>query len=135
MHCEGSRTPAMRAYLRRLLVSMLLYLATLWLAVSWFRGDNPPTGLLATVVAILPGLPVLGVFWAIGRLLVETTDEYQRLLLVKQTLIATGLTLSILTIWGFLQNFGQAPTVPGFYVIILWFIMLGVGGAWVRFRA
>lgn len=132
---SGSRTPAMRAYLKRMAVLMLLYMAAIFLAVSWFRDDHPPVGPVAALVAILPGLPILGVFWAIGRLLVETTDEYQRMLFVKQLLIATALTMSIVTIWGFLQNFDQAPTVPGFYVAVLWFLMFGVGGAVARFRA
>jgi hypothetical protein len=130
-----SRSPAMRAYLIRMTVLMLLYLAAIVLAVSWFRGESPPQGATAVLVAILPGLPILGVFWAIGRLLVETTDEYQRMLFVKQVLIATGLTMSIVTIWGFLQNFDQAPVVPGFYAVVVWFAMFGVGGAIARFRA
>ena len=44
-------------------------------------------------------------------------------------------TLSIVTIWGFLENFDQVPHAPGFYVAVLWFAMLGVGGVVTRFRA
>ena len=65
-------------------------------------------------------------FWAIGRLLVEEQDEYIRMLLVRQTLVATGFTLSLVTIWGFLENFRLVPHVDAFYVAVLWFVGLGV---------
>ena len=134
MQCEGPWTPAMRRYLLRLAVSMTIYMVFLFVAVRAFKGPTPPAGVMAVVLAILPALPILGVFWAIGRLIVETKDEYQRMLFVKQSLIATGLTLSIVTVWGFLENFDQVSHAPGFYVAVLWFAMLGVGGAVTRFR-
>ena len=128
-------TPSMRAYTRRVIILMLLYVGFILGTVTLFRTDNPPTGALAVFLAILPALPIIGVIWAIGRLIVETTDEYQRMLFVKQVLIATGLTLAIATVWGFLENFDQVGHLPGFYVAILWFAMSGVGGAIARWRA
>ena len=70
-----------------------------------FRVDAVSTGLAAYALAILPALPVIGVFWAVMRLLVEEPDEYLRMLLVRQALVATGFCLTIMTIWEFLQNF------------------------------
>ena len=63
----------------------------------------------------------------IGRLLVEEQDEYLRMLLVRQTLVATGFTLTIVTVWGFLENLDLVAHVDAFYVAILWFVGLGVG--------
>ncbi|MGI8931984.1 MAG: hypothetical protein ACR2FK_06375, partial [Sphingomicrobium sp.] len=70
---------------------------------------------------------VLGVFWAVGRLLVEETDEYLRMLLVRQTLVATAFALSIATVWGFLEKAELVPHVDAFYIPVLWFAGLGVG--------
>jgi len=67
------------------------------------------------------------VFWAIGHLLVEETDEYLRTLLVRQMLIATGLTMVVATIYGFLENYGLVPHVDAFYLTILFFAGLGIG--------
>lgn len=119
-------SPARRRYTLRLAAGMTAYLITLSLAVTFLRHGNL-TGPLAWLLALLPGLSVASVFWAFGRLLVEEDDEYQRMLLVRQSLIATGFTLTIATLWGFLEMFGLVPRVEVFYLVLLWFFGLGIG--------
>lgn len=118
--------PAQRRYTIRLAIAMIAYMLTLFLAISLIRSGQA-VGTFAWLLAILPGLCVAVVFWAVGRLLVEETDEYLRMLLVRQVLIATGLTLSIVTVYGFLENFGLVNHIDGFYVAVIWFVGLGVG--------
>lgn len=133
----GLKRRAHRRYVFRVFISMLCYVATLLLAVR-LVGHEHVTGPLAWLLALLPGLSVAGVFWAVGKLLVEEDDEYQRMLLVRQTLVATAFTLTVVTIYGFLENFGLVGHVDAFYVSTLWFVGLGVGtvanrltiGAW-----
>ena len=120
----NNKNPAMRRYLWRLAISMLFYMAFLFIALRYV---NEVTGPLAYLLGALPGIAVLGVFWAIGRLLIEETDEYLRMLLVRQTLVATAFSLSIATVWGFLENVKLVPHVDAFYIAILWFVGLGVG--------
>ena len=120
----GIKNLAMRRYLWRLAISMTLYMAFLFIAL---RTVDSVTGPLAYLLGALPGIAVLGVFWAIGRLLVEETDEYLRMLLVRQTLVATAFALSIATVWGFLENVRLVPHVDAFYITVLWFAGLGVG--------
>lgn len=119
------KSPAHRRYVMRVGVAMAFYLAFLALALRLVGGVV--TGPLAYLLASLPALAILGVFWAVGRLIVEETDEYLRMLLVRQSLIATAFALSIATLWGFLENFGLAPHVDAFYLAVLWFAGLGVG--------
>ena len=69
----------------------------------------------------------VGIFVAIGRYLVEEQDEYLRVLMVRQTLWASGFALSIATIWGFLESFELVGHVESFYVAVLWFGGLGLG--------
>jgi hypothetical protein len=120
------KNPAMRRYVMRIGIFTAAYLVTLTVAVR-FVGQGQVDGPLAYLVALLPGLSVAGFFWAIGRLLIEQDDEYQKMLLVRQSLIATGFTLTIVTIWGFLENFKLVQHVDAFYVAVLWFFGLGVG--------
>jgi hypothetical protein len=120
------KNPAMRRYVTRIAIFTAAYLVTLTVAVR-FVGHGQVGGLLAYLLALLPGLSVAGFFWAIGRLLIEQDDEYQKMLLVRQSLIATGFTLTIVTIWGFLENFKLVQHVDAFYVAVLWFFGLGVG--------
>jgi hypothetical protein len=124
------RSPAMQRYLRRLAGFMVVYVGLLFAVSSIFR-LAPPTGVLAWVVAVLPALPILGVFWTIARLLAEETDEYMRQLLVRQSLFATAFCLSIMTVWEFLQNYEVVPAGNGgFGAAFFWFVGLGIGGAW-----
>ncbi len=121
-----SKSPAQRRYVIRVGIAMGAYTVFLFAAIRFVR-DGPVGGPLAYVLGVLPGLAVVGVFWAIGRLLVEETDEYRRMLLVRQALVASGFALSVTTIWGFLENFGLAHHIDGFYVAVLYFAGLAVG--------
>lgn len=121
--------PEIKRYTWRLAVVMSVYVIVLIGVNMWFR-HAPPTGALAYLVAVAPAVPIMGVFVVIARLLVEMRDEYVRMLLVRQSLVATGFTLSICTAWGFLEGFGLIPHVAGYYVATLWFSGLGVGGCY-----
>lgn len=79
-------------------------------------------------MAVLPGLCVAGVFWALGRLLVEEKDEYLRTLLVRQILIASGITMVTASIYSFLEMYRLVQPAQGFYIVWLFFLALGVGG-------
>jgi hypothetical protein len=118
--------PAEKRYLIRVAVAMAAYIIFLSVALRYVGGGEI-TGPLAYLLGALPGVAVIGVFWAIGRLLVEETDEYKRMLLVRQSLVASAFALSIATVWGFLENVGLVPHVDAFYIAILWFAGLGVG--------
>lgn len=85
------------------------------------------TGPLAYVAAALPAFPIICVFALIGRYMVEERDEYLRMLLVRQSLIATAFALTVATVWGFLENFGLVPHVDSYFAAILWFAGLGLG--------
>jgi hypothetical protein len=121
------RTPAWKRYNWRVLWLSLVYVLLLLGAVYGFK-HRLISGPLAYAVAILPALPIIGIIGAIGRYLVEEQDEYVRMLMVRQTLWASGFSLSAATIWGFLESFGLIGRVDGYYVVIAWFFGLGVGG-------
>jgi len=121
------KSPAIRRYVIRVAVLMSFYLVSLFAAVRLFRADAV-SGPAAYALAVLPALPIIGVFWAVMRLLVEEPDEFIRLLHVRQSLIATGFCLTIMTVWEFLQNFDLvAPGNGGFGAASFWFVGLGVG--------
>jgi len=121
------RSPAMRRYFLRVFVLMSIYLISLVAAVGLIR-SHTVSGLAAYALAVLPAIPILGVVWAVMRLLVEEPDEFLRMLMVRQALFATGFTLIIMTIWESLQNFDLvAPGNGGFGSAFFWFMGLGVG--------
>jgi hypothetical protein len=118
---------AQRRYTRSVLLLMTGYGLILYGVISYHL-NHPLHGPLGYVAGVMPALPVIGVFFVMGRYLVEERDEYLRAQTVQQTLIATGFALSIMTAWGFLENFDLVPHVDAYYAAILWFAGLGVGG-------
>jgi hypothetical protein len=122
-----ARTPAWKRYNKRVVWLSLAYAAVLLPAVYGFK-HQLIGGPAAYLVAVLPALPLIGIFAAIGRYLIEEQDEYVRMLMVRQTLWASGFTISAATIWGFLDNFGLVGHADGYWVAILWFFGLGIGG-------
>lgn len=121
-----TRSAAWKRYNARLIWLSLLYCAFLLPAVYGFKHELVE-GWAAYPVAILPALPIIGIFAAMGRYLVEEQDEYLRMLMVRQILWASGFTLSLATIWGFLDNFGLVGHADGYWLIALWFLGLGLG--------
>ena len=121
------KSPAIRSYLIRLSVMMMIYFVTLIAAVTIFKSGGI-SGIPAYALAIAPALPIIGVFWAVMRLLVEEPDEFMRMMIVRQCLIATGFCLTVMTVWEFLQNFDLMPQGNGgFGAAFFWFMGLGVG--------
>jgi hypothetical protein len=121
------RTPAWKRYNVRLICLSLLYCAFLLPAVYGFKHQLVPNS-VAYLVAILPAVPIIGIFAAMGRYLVEEQDEYVRVLMVRKILWASGLTLSVATIWGFLDNFRLVGHADGYWLLVVWFAGLGLGG-------
>ena len=122
----GAVGSPMRNYLKRMLIVSLAYVGSLFAAVSLIDKGDPITP-LSVAIAIVPGLAVVGYFWAIGRFIVEVKDEFIRMLNIRQSLIATAISLSAASVWGFLENFGQAPHIDAFWWPIVWFFGLGIG--------
>ena len=120
------QTKASKRYLKGTLLTMTGYVLILLAVTTYFRNSHP-TGPIAYIAAALPALPIVAVFWLIGRYMIEEQDEYLRMLLVRQSLVATAFAMTIATIWGFLENFDLVAHVDAYYVAILWFAGLGLG--------
>jgi len=121
------RTSAWIRYNWRVVWLTLLYAGFLISAVYGFKHHLVPQPLMYPV-AILPALPIIGIFVAIGKYLVEEEDEYVRMLMVRQVLWASGFALSLATVWGFLDSFDLVGHADGYYIVIAWFFGLGIGG-------
>ena len=119
-------TPAAKRYNLRLIILTLLYGLFLTCAVYAFK-RHLVGGTLAWIVAILPALPLIGVFAAMGRYLIEEQDEYVRMLLVRQMLWAMGFALSCATIWGFLEGFELIGHIDGYWIVAAWYFGQGIG--------
>lgn len=107
---------ASRRYIRRFIAAMTAYVLLL-VAVIWLlQSAAAPSAPLRYLLAVLPALPILAVVWALGRLLIEETDEVLRARVIQQLLWGSAFALSVSTVWGFLEQLGGAPHVPAYWV-------------------
>ena len=123
---EGASGDPVRRYLIRMIVVSFAYVGSLFMASQLIESGAAITP-LAVLLALIPGIAVSGYFWAIGRLILEQKDEFQRMLIVRQALIATAMALSLASIWGFLESFDLVQHLDAYWWPIVWFFGLGVG--------
>jgi hypothetical protein len=129
----GRVSTAARKYLMRFLPSMALYGVAL-VAAIWLYQHHKPTGVLAYLVALAPALPIMGAIWAVGRFFIEEDDEFQRKIMIESYLWATGATLAICTVVGFLQAFDLVPAIQLWTVFPLMAVCLVPAQGWVRWK-
>jgi hypothetical protein len=122
----------MKRYFVRLGGFMMAYVVVLITGKMLANSGVPQWAGIA--LALLTAAPICGVFWTIFRLLAECDDEYQQMLLVRQTLLATAFTMSIVTVWQFLEVYDVTTSGPQ-WIGALWFAMWGIAAAVTRLRA
>ena len=126
-------TPAAKRYRRRMLLSALAYTAALLIAIG-INGRHLAPGVLAYLIAALPGIAVSGMFVSMGLYLREETDEFQRSVQIESSLWATGAVLMVSAVWGFLDMFRLVPRVEAWVIAPLWSAFLGFANVIVRRR-
>ncbi len=125
--CIG-KGEAQRRYMKRVAMFSSLYLVVLGVMTFVLKSSEPHFA-IRSILALLPGLAVIGIFWAVGRLIVEEQDEFLRMLVIRQSLIATGFALSAATVWGFLETADVVFHLEAYWWAVAWFFGLGVGAA------
>jgi hypothetical protein len=119
-------TPVRRQYLRRTLVVTAIYIVGIF-GASYLIGNVGVSRPLAFAVALVPGLAMVGMFANTLSMIAATTDEFMRMLAVRQQLIAAGFAMALASVWGMLETFDLVPHVPAFYIVVLWAVGLFVG--------
>jgi hypothetical protein len=118
--------PAARRNLIRTAIVTAIYVGGLF-AARYLIADVGVARPLALGVALVPGLAIVGFFYSTGKMIIETDDEFMRMLVVRQQLIAAGFAMSVASVWGVLEMFDLVPHVEAFYVMILWVVGALVG--------
>jgi hypothetical protein len=129
--CSPKSGAAYRRYLRRFWPATGLYLLAIGLA-TWLIPDDAHASPLTVGIALLPGLAIVAMIWAMARLLIELDDEYLKLLEIRKALAATGVVLVVASVWGLLELYTDVPRLPVFLVFPLWCGGLALGQLWNR---
>ncbi|MDG2523203.1 hypothetical protein P7B02_16860 [Caulobacter segnis] len=126
MNCAWN--PAARRYTLRMAIAMAAYVGVLVASLTLLR-TRDLQGPLLWLTAVAPAIPIMGVIAAMGAYVTEMADEYQRVKLVRAMIIATGLSLSIFTALGFLENAGAIGKLEGIWAFPVWCACLGLAQA------
>ena len=126
-------SPAAIGYSKRMLIASVGYMLGLGLAITLDRRMEL-AGATGFLVAMLPVLPIFAMIWAMGRYLVEEQDESLRHRAMIASLAGLGLVLGLGSFWGFLETFGMAPHVPGWWAVPVWALGMGLAQAWLALR-
>nr|WP_137677159.1 hypothetical protein [Parerythrobacter lutipelagi] len=124
---------AQKRYMKRVAISTSLYLIAL-AAMTFGEKQYELTEPVRVVLATLPGLAIVGVFWAVGRLIIEEQDEFIRMLVIRQALIATGFAMSAASVWGFLETADIVVHLDAYWWAVVWFFGLFVGAVMNRIQ-
>ncbi|MEQ1547680.1 MAG: hypothetical protein ABL918_03410 [Chakrabartia sp.] len=121
----GCASTAQSAYNKRIVYLSLIYCATLFASI-WLVDTYDVQGPLLWILAIIPAAPVVGIIWAVSRLILDEKDEFLRQKTIYASLIATAISLTVATIWGFLEMFNLVPHIWMWAIMPVWAIGLGI---------
>lgn len=118
-------TPAQRRHSRRVILFSLLY-AVLLVPIVYVIRHGMVAGSWRMALAVLPAIPLIAMFGSYGRYLSEETDEYVRMVVVRQILTATTIAMVCAVVWGFLSDLGGAPPIATYWIAFVWIAAQGV---------
>lgn len=130
---KGCMNPVIIRYNRRILLASFGYVLGLGIAITLWKQFEPPVP-VSFALALLPTLPTFFMIWAMGRYLVEETDEYLRFQTIRAALMSLGMVLAVGLFYGFLEVFKLVPHIEAYWVLPVWAIGLGFAQLWMKVR-
>ena len=125
--------PARARYNKRFFTAMFVYVVAV-LSAAWIFKHHPPTGATAFLLALLPALPLLSAIFIIAVYMREETDEVEKAAQIEAMVWGIGLTLSVSTLWGFLELFNQVPHADTYLAFPVFCVFWGIASVAVRRR-
>ena len=129
------RTPAQRRHTRRVIWALVAYAVLLILELMlYLLRDGDVTGPWRVVLALLPAIPLVAMFASYSRYLNEETDEYIRMLVIRNFVMATTVAMAFAVVWGFLTELGGAPPIASYWIAVVWIVAQGVNALIAKVR-
>jgi len=126
-----SGTSAMTRLRWRAWPLLALYIVLLFAVDSLLRTTHLAEP-LKYAAAILPAVPMVGIIVALGLYLAEEADEFLRVQLVQAMLWGLGVTLTLTTAWGLLEDLAGAPRLPLTWVFPIFCAGMGLARRVIR---
>ena len=133
---SASFTPAQRVHNRRSMIALGVY-ALVLPPIVWLRAHADAYPLEQPWLALLslvPALPLIAIFANFARYLNEESDEYVRMIVVRQILVATTVAMCCAVVWGFLSELGGMQPIANYWIAVVWVVTQSTYGTIQRFR-
>lgn len=119
-----------RRYLREFGIAMLAYVIVMFLCTYWL--NSHPASAWRIMAALLPLIPIAGVFLAVLRYMAHT-DEMLRRLQLQALAISAGLTAFLVLTYGLLETVGF-PKLSAWWAFICVDVLWGISVFVLKFR-
>ena len=113
----------------RAFLFMGAYVAVNIAAITGAFDDMKPRGAWGFSLAV--AAPVIGHIWSY-LIWMRDSDEFVRAITAKRFIVATGVTLAITSIWGFMELYAKAPHISAAMVYPLLWASFGVISPFIR---
>lgn len=113
-----------KRYQRRVLITMAIYLITLFACIRVVHTFHP-AGWALYALSILPAVPIIVVLGVMGMYLQEEKDEFLRMLTVRSLMVAAASMLSVVVVSDFLRAIAERGPVPPFVLFMVFFLTFG----------
>ncbi|WP_395329502.1 hypothetical protein WBP06_15315 [Novosphingobium sp. BL-8H] len=129
-------TPAQRVHNRRSLIALGVY-ALVLPPIVWLHAHAdiyPLQQPWVALLALVPALPLIAIFANFARYLTEEGDEYVRMMVVRQILVATTVAMCCAVVWGFLSELGGMQPIANYWIAVVWVVAQSTCGTIQRLR-
>jgi hypothetical protein len=118
------QTSAGKTYSKSMALWMSLYVVGLFGSI-WIIQTYNPALMVKYALALAPALPIGGSIVAIMRFM-RDSDEYIRAVHAERFILTTGIVLFGCTVWGFMQNFADAPKIDLWIIYPVFWAIFGL---------
>jgi len=119
------KSKAERRYVRRILVTMTVYLV-LVVGATWAVRHAHVHGWLMYVCAVVPSLAIVRMLYVVGLYLREETDEFVRQQMVTSILWGTAVVLGLSAVTDFLRGYTGKGDLPAFTIFIVFWMVFAL---------
>lgn len=116
---------ANKQYLKTTAISMVFYMIAIFGAAVYLRSADAAPDVVKYGLALLPALFVWWFLWGAIRFY-KDTDEYERSKMVGGMLAGVVVLMLISSSWGFMEMLADAPRLPIFWILPIFFITSGL---------
>ena len=124
-----------RRYMLRMAAALVVFIALSVVMDRAFHQGFAPEKPWLYLIAVIQAAPVAAMVFAGLRYVEDEEDEYQRMLATRAYIAAMGLTLTVTTVLGFLQDYAVLPRISMGEVFLIFVISQGLTTGWVKWRA